>query len=125
MAGIQDLLAGEMGNVASDEQTAAAATATQAAPGVGLQLYITGFSVSAAGTAPAAGAYRATIKQNGGATTRATYNLPAAAFAPIIYEFKRPIKVPENQNATLDIPSLGAGAIGRVELYTITRPVVA
>jgi len=125
MAQIQDLLVGEMGNVAVDEQTAAPATATQAAPGAGLQLYITGFSVSATGTAPAAGTYRATIKQNAGGTTRATYNIPAAAFAPIIYEFKRPIKVPENQNATLDIPSLGAGAVGRVELYTITRPVTA
>ena len=123
MASIQDLLVGELENVASDEQTALAATATQAAPGAGKQLYITGFSVSASGTAPAAGTYRASIKQNAGAVTRAVFNLPAAAFAPIIYEFKRPIKVPENQNATLDIPSLGAGAVGRVELYTITRAV--
>jgi hypothetical protein len=123
MASIQDLLAGDMGNVAVDEQTAAPATATQAAPGAGLQLIITGFSVSATNVAPAAGTYRAIIKQNVGAVTRVTYNLPAAAFAPIIYEFKRPIKVPENQNATLDIPSFGANATGRVELYTITRPV--
>lgn len=123
MASAQDLLVGEMGNVAVDEQTAALATATQAAPGSGAQLIITGFSVSATGTAPAAGTYRAIIKQNSGATTRVTYNIPAAAFAPIIYEFKRPIKVPENQNATLELQSLGAGAVGRVELYTITRPV--
>lgn len=121
MAQIQDLLVGEMGNIAVDEQTATIATATQAAPGVGKQLWITGFSVSASGTAPAAGTYRVAIKQNAGAVTRATYNIPAAAFAPIIYEFKRPIKVPDNQNATLVLDSLGAGAVGRVELYTITR----
>jgi hypothetical protein len=121
MAERQDLLVGYMENVAVDEQTAASATATQAAPGAGKQLLITGFSVSASGTAPAAGTYRATLKENSGGTTRATFNLPAAAFAPIIYEFKRPIRCAENVNATLDIPSLGAGAVGRVELYTITR----
>jgi|SRR6266850_4177986 len=118
MASQQDLLVGYDENTAGVSNTGTF-SATQGAPGAGFQLIITGFSISVE-AAPAA-ASTVAIRINGGATTKKTYRLPAATFAPIIYEFKRPIKVPENQDA--DITAVvGAGTV-RVELYTITRPV--
>lgn len=126
MAERQDLLVGIEENRAAASGNNAAATATQAAPGVGLQLFITGFSFSETNVAPAAGAtYTLSIRQNGGAVTRRTFLIPSGAFiAPIIYEFKRPLKVPENQDADIQVSALGvANAISQVELLTITRPV--
>ena len=118
MASIQDLLVGIDENTAGVSNTGTF-SATQAAPGADKQLYITGFSISVEG-APAA-ASSVSIRRNGGATTIKQFRLPAATIAPIIYEFKRPIKVPENQDA--DITAVVGGGTVRVELYTITRPV--
>lgn len=120
MAEIQDLLVGEDGNVAQASGTAAA-TATQAAPGAGFQLFITGFSISHGLAPTAAGTLQ--IRQNGGATIRKRFLLPAAGtYLPEVIEFKRPIKVPENQDA--DIIAAGwTTATVQVELYTITRRV--
>lgn len=119
MASAQDLLVGVDENVAQAAGTAAA-TATQGAPGVGLQLIITGFSVSNGVTPTAAGTLQ--IRQNGGSTIRKRFNLPIAAIAPIIYEFKRPIRVPENQDADVIVAGWTTATV-QVELYTITRPV--
>lgn len=118
-----DLLTGIDENTARDTQTNAPATATQAAPGADKQLFITGFVISQSGTAPAAGTYTVSIRRNAGATTIKQFLVPAAAIAPIIYEFKRPIRIPENQSADIQISALGAGAVVIVELWTITRPV--
>jgi hypothetical protein len=122
MTQIQDILAGIDENTATATATGATTTATQAAPGVEKQLFITGFSISSTATI-AAGTYEASIRRNGGGTIIKRYALPATAFAPIIYEFKRPIRVPENQDADITVPSLGASAVVRAELYTITRQV--
>lgn len=119
MASIQDLLVGPDENTATGTGTAAA-NASQAAPGADKQLYITGFSLSQGATSTAAGTMQ--IRRNGGATVIKQYLLPIGAMAPIIYEFKRPIKVPENQSADIDVTGWTTATI-RVELFTITRPV--
>lgn len=120
MAGLETILGGKEEDVATAESTAAAATATQAAPGAGKQLIVTGFSISQSGTAPAAGSYVAQIRENA-STVRRNFRLPAAAFAPIIYEFKRPLFITENLSADITVGSMGAGCVIRVELITITR----
>lgn len=113
-----DLLVGLDQNTATGSGTATA-TATQAAPGADQQLYITGFSVSNGVTPTTAGTLN--IRYNGGATIVKQFNLPIAAIAPIIYEFKRPIRVPANQDADAIVAGWTTATI-RVELYTITRP---
>jgi hypothetical protein len=98
--------------------TAGVATATRAAE-ASKKHYITGFSISASGTIAAS--VVAEIRQNGGATTRHAYQLPNSAIMPIIYEFKRVIEIPTNQSADINLPSLGGGITGRVELMGFTR----
>jgi hypothetical protein len=116
----EDLLVGTEGWRATATATNGVATATRAAP-TNQRHFITGFSISATGTAPAAGSYTAQIRQNGGGTVRRDIAIPAAAFAPIIYEFRRPIEIPRGQDCDITLPALGAGAVGRVELFGITR----
>lgn len=100
--------------VASDKQTNGAATASQAAPGVGKQLVIVGFMISVSG-APAA-AVTAQIRYNSGGTVIREFEIPAAAFMPLIVEFKHAMVIPENMQADLLLPALGAGIVGKVEL---------
>lgn len=120
-----DMLAGYDENVARGEATNGALAVDQAAPGADRQLIVTGFSTSTTGTAPAAGSYEATIVEDpaGAATVRRRFKIPAAAFAPVIYEFKRPLKIAENKVARITLSALGAGAVGCVELYSVTRTV--
>lgn len=98
---------------------AAAASATQAAPGVGSQLIITGFSISFGTSSTAAGTY--TIKRAAGAVTMRSGNLPIGAMAPIIYEFKRPLVCGDNESAQIDVAGATTATV-IVELYTVTRP---
>lgn len=95
------------------------ATATHAAE-AGKNHYVTGFSISASATV--AVSVLAEIRQNGGATTRRAFVIPNAAIAPIIYEFKRVLKIPTNQSVDITLPALGASVVGRVELLGFTRP---
>lgn len=117
MAEKQDLLVGIDENTATAAGTATA-TATQAAPGVLKQLFITGFSVSFGISSTAAGTLN--IRRNGGATVLKQFNLPIGAMAPVLYEFKRPIAVPENQDADAIVAGATTATV-RVELFTITR----
>lgn len=112
-----DLLSGIDENTATGSG-AAAANASQAAPGVGSQLFITGFSITFGVSATAAGT--AQIRRNAGATVIKQFNLPIGP-CTLIYEFKRPIRVPDNQSADLDVAGATTATV-RVELYTITRP---
>lgn len=121
MASAQDLLVGADENTATAAGTATA-TATQAAPGAEKQLWITGFSVSFGVSSTAAGTLN--LRRNGGATVIKQYNLPIGAMAPVIYEFKRPIRIPENQDADAIVAGATTATV-RVELFTITRPVTA
>lgn len=114
-----DMLAGYDENTATATGTAAA-TATQAAPGGGSQLVITGFSVSFGISSTAAGTL--VIARNGAATALKNYNLPIGAMAPFMYEFKRPLRVPENQDASAVVTGATTATV-RVELFTVTRPV--
>lgn len=121
-----DMLAGYSENVARDEQTNVNAVADQAAPGVGLQLIVTGVAASTTAAAPTgAGNYELTITEDPGGTpiVRRRFKIPAAQFSPIIYEFKRPIRIAENKVARAQLSALGTGAVGCVELWTVTRPV--
>jgi len=120
MAQIQDLLVGIDENTATATGTTAA-TATQTAPGTDQQLIITGFSASVVGPASAGGTVQ--IRQNGGGIVRKNFQLPNGEMAPIIYEFKRPLKVPANQDADVILTGRTGATAVRVELYTITRPV--
>lgn len=118
MASIQDLLVGPDENVATATGTAAA-TATEAAPATDKQHYITGFSISHT-TAPTVGG---TVEIRSGSTVRKRFSLPGVAIAPIIYEFKRPIKCVAGEAAVLDVAGWTT-AVMRIELYSITRPVM-
>lgn len=99
--------------------TAAVATATRAAE-ANKKHYITGFSFSASGTIAAS--VTLSIRQNGGATTRRAFVIPASSIAPIIYEFKRVLVIPANFDVDITVGSLGAGITSRVELVGFTRP---
>lgn len=113
-----DMLAGYDENTATATGTATA-TATQAAPGAGLQLVITGFSVSFGVSSTAAGTLQ--IRKNAGGTVLKQYNLPIGAMAPVIYEFKRPIRCEDNVSADAIVAGATTATV-RVELFTVTRP---
>ena len=95
-----------------------AATATKAAE-TGQKHYVTGFSASVSGTVAASVVLA--IRQNGGATVRREFQIPNAAIAPVIYEFKRVLEVPVGLDVDITLPALGAGITGRVELLGFTR----
>lgn len=118
MAEKMDLFAGIDENTATGSG-AAAANASQAAPGAGSQLFVTGFSISFGVSSTAAGTLQ--IRRNAGATVLKQFNLPIGAMAPLIYEFKRPIRIPDNQSADADVTGATTATV-RVELFTITRP---
>lgn len=114
----QDFIAGHAENTKT-ASGAAAATATQGAPGAGSQLIITGFSISFGVSSTAAGTYQ--IRRNGGATVMRQGNLPIGAMAPVIYEFKRPLVCGDNQDADIVVAGATTATVV-VELFTVTRP---
>src|SRR5574342_826624 len=99
----QDMLAGFAENTKTASGTTAA-TATQAAPGAGSQLCITGFSISFGVSSTATGTYQ--IRRAAGSVVMRQGNLPIGAMAPVIYEFKRPLACGDNETA--DIVVAGA-----------------
>lgn len=117
MAEKMDLLAGIDENTATGTGVAAA-NANQAAPGAGSQLFVTGFSVTFGISSTAAGTLQ--LRRNAGATVLKQFNLPIGALT-LIYEFKRPIRIPDNQSADADVTGATTATV-RVELFTITRP---
>ena len=114
----QDMLGGHAENTKVASGTAAA-TATQPAPGVGLQLIVTGFSVSFGVSSTAAGTYQ--IRRNTGAVVMRQGNLPIGAMAPVIYEFKRPLVCGDNETADIVVAGATTATV-TVELQTVTRP---
>lgn len=114
----QDILGGHSENTKTASGTAAA-TATQAAPGVGLQLIVTGFSVSFGVSSTAAGTYQ--IRRSAGSVVMRQGNLPIGAMAPQIYEFKRPLFCGENESADVIVTGATTATVV-VELYTSVRP---
>lgn len=114
----QDMIGGLAENTKTASGTATA-TATQAAPGTGLQLLITGFSISFGVSSTAAGTYQ--IRRQGGAVVMRQGNLPIGAMAPVIYEFKRPLACGDNETADIVVAGATTATVV-VELYTVTRP---
>lgn len=121
MASLESLIAAPVDFRATDSQVNLAATATQAAPGAGFRLVVTGFSISANGP-PAAGVL-CQIRKNAGATEVRRFQIPASAFAPIIVEFKHAHQLEENVSADITLPALGAGITGTVELLGLIKPI--
>lgn len=115
----QDILAGGAEETATATGTATA-TATQAAPGAGMQLCVTGFSISCGVAPTAAGTYQ--IRRAAGATVMRAGLLPVTAqIAPLVYEFKRVLVCGENESADIIVAGWTTATL-RVELYTVTRP---
>lgn len=102
--------------------TAAVATFTKSPQGAAC-IYVTGFIISCS-AAPAA-AVEATLSGPIGPTGTATtlkLEIPAAAFAPIVKEFLRPLKCAPNTDAVLTLPSPGGTAVGSVQLFGYYGP---
>ncbi len=114
----QDMLGGHSENTKT-ASGAAAATATQAAPGAGLQLLVTGFSISFGVSSTAAGTYQ--IRRAAGTIVMRQGNLPIGAMAPVIYEFKRPLACGDNESADIIVTGATTATV-TVELFTVTRP---
>lgn len=106
-------------NFAVDTQTNAIATATIAAPGAGLVLYITGISFSAS-AAPAA-AVRVLVKQ--GTTTIDSFEVPAAAFGPVHINYARPLRADANALVSVTLPALGAAVVGDCSIHAFKASV--
>lgn len=87
--------------------TAAVATATKAAA-PGFQHILSGITISASGTPAAA----VTVTLKDGTTVIDQWEIPAAAFAPIVIEYKRPFIITVGNLVELSIPSLGAAIKG-------------
>lgn len=113
-----------LGGVQEWRETASAnngvATATHAAEAA-KKHFVTGFSISAS-TAITAANVTAQIRRNAGATVIREFNIPNAAIAPIIYEFKQVLEIPVNQSVDITLAALGTGITGRVEIVGFTVP---
>lgn len=115
MASIEQLLAGPTKWTTIDSQTNATATATKAAV-TGRCHYITGLTISA-NAAPAA-AIEATLYD--GTTAIDLFEIPASAFAPIVVNYKPPIKVTSGAATSIALGAGGAGVKTSVTLRGFT-----
>jgi hypothetical protein len=102
---------------ATDRDTNAQSVATKAAV-PGMRHFVTHITVSGSG-APAA-AVQVTLAS--GATTLDTFELPAAAFAPVTINYHRPLRGGINEAITLTCPALGAAIVSNVVVHGITVP---
>lgn len=98
-----------------DTDTNAALSASKAGA-TGRRHYITGFSVSAS-AAPAAAE---TVLLKNGSTVVAQYELPAAAFGPLVVNFTSPIRCSDNSAATLEVEALGSGVVASCSIHGFT-----
>lgn len=94
--------------IAYTTSTANQSSVTTVVGKAGLSIYILGITISAS-AAPTA-AVEVTLKD--GATTVLPFEIPAAAFAPIVLGFgANPLRITRGANAVLTIPALGSGVI--------------
>lgn len=96
---------------ASATATNAVATATKAAKAKQC-FYLTGYTISANG-APAAVVQ---VEIRAGTTAWIRLELPAAAFAPIIVQRRRPLRFPLNTAVNAVLPALGESIRGTIEI---------
>jgi hypothetical protein len=100
--------------IATASATNAVCTATATAPPAGFKWVVTGFDISASG-APAA-AVAATYTN--GASTMATMQLPASAFAMIGRNFPDGgVEVAVATACAVSVPALGAAIVCSVNVY--------
>jgi hypothetical protein len=71
--------------------------------------------VTLSGSAAPAAAVQATLVD--GATTRDSYRIPAAAFAPIRINYGPGLLCDENTSVVLTLPALGAGVSGDAVIH--------
>jgi len=112
-----DVLQKVVETVAVDSQTAATATATLAAPGVGFAWRVTGFMASFSGAAVAT-PVRATITGLAGVTI----GVGVGTNAPVCVSFVNPLDGANDGAVALALPSGGAGAVGDVVLCGFKVP---
>lgn len=93
-------------------------TATRTAPAAGKRNYVVAVSISAS-AAPSA-AITAQIRTAAGATTLDRLEIPAAAFAPIVINYVRPLEGTDGANVDVTLPALGAGVTGTVVVRGFT-----
>jgi len=93
-------------------------TATRAAPPAGKRNYIVSISISSDG-APATH-ITASVRTSTGATTLDRLEIPAAAFAPIVINYVRPLECADGANCDVTLPALGASVTGTVVLRGFT-----
>jgi hypothetical protein len=89
-------------------------TAAQAAPFGKQRNYIAAISVSAS-AAPAT-TVSVQVREAAGTIIHDRFELPAAAFAPIVINYVRPIEIGQGANCDVTMPALGAGVVGTVVL---------
>lgn len=92
------------------------ATATKAGVG-GKMHFITGVTLSASGAVAAP--VEAQIKD--GTTALDKLEIPAAAFAPVVINFQRPLRCTAGNDAVFTCPALGSGVTGSVTVRGFTR----
>lgn len=116
MARGEALLYGPLGwSVVVRSGAGAAAVATKA--GVATMVHvISGVSISG-NAAPAAGVI---VQLKDGATVIEEWLLPPAAFAPIIFDFKRPYICTDGQAAELNVAALGGATLATAGLRGLT-----
>lgn len=100
---------------ATDRDTNAQSVATQAAV-ARARHFVTHITVS--GSAAPAAAVQVTLAS--GATTLDTFEIPAAAFAPIVFNYNRPLRGGINEAITLTCPALGAAVVSNVTVKGFT-----
>lgn len=93
-------------------------TALRAASQPGKRNYIVAVSISAS-TTPAT-AVTARIRSPGGGTTLDQFEIPAAAFAPIVINYVRPLEGADASSCDVTLPALGPGVTGTVVLRGFT-----
>lgn len=96
--------------------TAATATATRAGV-AGKYHFITGVTYSA--SAAPTGAVTVQVRDNGTAADK--FEVPASAFAAVVVNYVRPIRISQGSAADITMPSLGGGVTGTVSIRGFTR----
>jgi len=80
--------------------------------------FIVAISLSASGQ-PAT-PVTAQVRANSGGTILDQLEIPAAAFAPIVINYVRPLEVTVSQQCDVNLPALGSGITGTVTLRGFT-----
>jgi len=116
MARSEDLLYAPSKWSVVDSQVAGACTATKAASTAGQRHFITGISISAS-AAPVSAMVAQLLD---GVTVLDQWEIPAAAFSPIVLNFVRPFRGSANTLASLTLSTGGAGVTTSITLRGFT-----